>query len=480
MEQKQLFILVGVTGIVVVLGIVGLIIYVIKYYSKKEVLSSSSASSNNEKKNLKGKGESISGDKYKQRKRKQRNREKENLESETENPQPNINREKNGSKHERSSTKKSSQQPPQHLQQQSPQQVQQQPPQQVQQQQSKQIQQLSPQKETVEQKKKSLEIFNKNKGEFIKQAFDLELDEIKNAKGSVPAVKLPFTTKNSNTGNVIPVIKHGKDSLFEVFRLMDDPNFIVAANTAANGIYIGGGFSENEVNRKNGNGSQEEAFMCVFKKLFTSLCFFAETNDKGLIKRGDKNRFLYQPMILEKNVLFSDNLFSRVPLSTQTDTLYLTNPSYDYFFDYLVQRVANETKKFDTFTSKNSIKIYSICGYDRRNKPVSQVNYNQIKLNTKLQISTMLEHASNQGVNAVVITIPGTGVFSWKTNQENPDQLMLDAVEKGAVSAVKNFGKHFKEIVICGHRDPKNSIFKTSLKQNSEKWYIRLWKLFFK
>ncbi|KAF9762004.1 hypothetical protein NGRA_2283 [Nosema granulosis] len=468
MEQKQLYILVCVIGIVVLLGILGIIIYVIKDKPKKEI--SSSASSNTEKTNVKSKRESTSEEKSQQKKRKQRNKEKENKESEykseAETPRPKINRTKKWSQPERRSIK------------QYPQQSSQQLPQQVQQQKSQQVQQKAPQLETSEQKKKSLEIFKINKGEFIKQAFDLELAQIKNAKDLVSAEKIPFTTKFSYSGKVTPVIKHGEDPLYEVFRLMYDTNFIVAANTVANGIYIGGGFSVDEVYRKNVEETQEEAFMSVFNRLFTTLCFFAITNNKGLIERGDKNRFLYKSGIFKNNVLFSDNLFSRVTLSTFKDALYLTKGNYDCFFDYLVQRVENKTKKFEPVNSKTSIKIYSICGYDRRNKPEDQVNYNQIRLYTKIKISTMLEHASGQGVNAVVINIPGTGVHSWKTRKGDPDQKMLDAVEEGTVSAVKDFGNHFKEIVICGHRDPKNSIFSSNLKQNNEKWYSKWLKYF--
>ncbi|ELQ75081.1 hypothetical protein THOM_1977 [Trachipleistophora hominis] len=253
-----------------------------------------------------------------------------------------------------------------------------------------------------------------------------------------------------------PSISYANDSVYEMFCLMSQGKR-VAANTAANGKCIGGGFTTMWKYRK-GKGSQEEGVMALLSGHLTSLLQFAQRDSKGRLLRIDNDsnqgRFNYIKNTLARNIILSKNLHTRIRMDL-LDDYKRDRRGCKFFADYVAYRYSLDKSVLSHDTSY-TIDIYSIAALDRRglSRSITITRYNQLGTDTYDQISTMLKSAKSRNIYSVVITVPGSGVFSnigYNSNAKK-DTTYLDTVEEAVIAAIEKHGYGLEEIIICGLR----------------------------
>lgn len=295
---------------------------------------------------------------------------------------------------------------------------------------------------------------NKRKDDFLQASFDYE-NSLKKTRYFSKANLISIEDSiwyNSKNSKIKPRIVYSNDSIFEMFRLMNY-NYQVSANTAADSVRMGGCFTTLKEFRE-GEGDQEESIMSLFNGYLISLEPHAKQHANGKIERRAEHNgsYVYKNGILDKNILCSTSLYLRVSMVLFYHYCY--NPeNFEKFSDFLEDKFSLNVFEF-TENHKYKINLYTIAGSNKRNYKTNLIDYTRIKHITELQISTMLKHAIQQGSNAIVITIPGSGI---RENNISPYGLInlekyLDSVEQGTLDAIKKFGRGYKEIVICGHR----------------------------
>ncbi|KAF9760745.1 hypothetical protein NGRA_3035 [Nosema granulosis] len=270
-----------------------------------------------------------------------------------------------------------------------------------------------------------------------------EINLIK-GKYNIPCEKLNYSTItkiDKNKNDQLKNVEFREDGIAETFRLAKIYNQ-VASVSAANEFYIGGSFSV-PPNDFSGRVTQEGALMSVTSGLMASLFQFATVSKL----QYDSNRVLqFETNTFKDNILFSENLQPKIEMKTYDD--YCTNhEGYKFFSDYVADK--NAKKKILNTDLNYIFHIYSIANKDRRS--LVTVDYQNIEDNTFKMISTMLIHAASKAIKGVVITIPGSGIFS-KDSTGKVDTNYLDSIEKGTILAIKMYGKPFDKIVVCGHR----------------------------
>lgn len=249
-----------------------------------------------------------------------------------------------------------------------------------------------------------------------------------------------------------PVITYSDDPIFEMFRLMKSP-LRVCANTEADSVRIGGDFTIPEYQRQ-GSMTQEESVMSLFTGSLLSLIDYSvqDSIECDTKEKNDQESFLYEDGVLERRILHSTGLYSRIPMSL-FDDYWNDTEGFKSFIEYLeIKYSENKFKLVEDFDFK--IGMYTIPCLDRRNKTVDEIDYMRLRFDTERQITKMLHNAVHYGYEAIVITIPGSGMFSNITGDpiSEKDSVYLDKVEEATIAAVSKYGKCFKEIVICGHR----------------------------
>ncbi|ELA45885.1 hypothetical protein VCUG_02626 [Vavraia culicis subsp. floridensis] len=295
---------------------------------------------------------------------------------------------------------------------------------------------------------------NPDKDIFFEKTRDYEYRTFKNAKPKPVAKPILFKIPRKNKPK--PLVIPGKDSVWEMFRLISK-NKSVAGNTAADSIYVGGGYSAMPKYR-NGKGTQEEGAMALLSGLLTSLLPLAEKDKNGHFLRTDdfrtKGRFVYKPGTFSKNIWLSEGMYPRVSLNLW-EQFTPNNTGNGFFTDHIASRYCRNKVSID-IDRQNYINIYSMVALDRRGMSQAEMDkkYNDLYVDTFGQISAMLKNALEARNNAIVITIPGSGVFSNidRDPAKGKDERYLDIVEEATVTAIKIYGWDFDEIVLCGHR----------------------------
>lgn len=204
-----------------------------------------------------------------------------------------------------------------------------------------------------------------------------------------------------------------------------------------------------DIQHRNGKGTQEEGAMGLIHGLLASLTVFAQKRARGDFRKNKQGRLLYDQGTLDKKILLSQSLKPRFKLDL-AKKYEQNNEGQKHFTDYVAYK-HSLTKDILSVDNSKDMFIYSIAAYDRRGK--KGVDYNKLFADTLNQITTMLIDAAGRGCQAVVITIPGSGVFSNLTrgNDAVKDDEYVENVEDATVKAVKEFGYPFKKIIICGH-----------------------------
>lgn len=295
---------------------------------------------------------------------------------------------------------------------------------------------------------------NPKKDFFFEETRRNEYDTYKVVRQKPAARNISFKIHRKKKSK--PLVTFGQDSVFEMFRLMSQ-NKRVAGNTAANSIYVGGGYSVMPEYR-DGKGTQEEGVMALMSGLLTSLLPLAKRDrNNHLLRTNDshvKGRFVYEPGTFSEDIWLSENMHPRVSLNLW-EHYKRNNGGCNFFTDYVANNYSNNNVTIRP-DNRYDIDIYSIVALDRRGKTQAEMNdkYNDLYFDTFGQISAMLKTALKRKSNAVVITVPGSGVFSNVSSNpaHGKDNKYLKIVEKAVVNAIRIYGWEFDEIVLCGHR----------------------------
>lgn len=295
---------------------------------------------------------------------------------------------------------------------------------------------------------------NIKKDKLFQAAFDNENQ--KRSKFFFPAPDSINIDCISNYGPfysvTLPIITYSNDAIYEMFRLMKISNQ-VCANTSSNPERIGGWFTTPK-NLREGRGGLEEIIFSLFYGYFLSLEHCPKKDEEQVIKRDSKNylSYMYKEGTLERNILYSQVLYPRIPMYVY-DTYLVFQNQYKNFYEFLEFVFSKEMFQFK-IDNKHQIALYTIQATDRRNLK-EEFDYSILQIDTYLKISAMLHHARKKGYKMIVITIPGSDMFSEMSSKDfsKKDAEYLTSVEKGTEEAIRNYGRGFAEIVICGHRD---------------------------
>ncbi|ELQ76660.1 hypothetical protein THOM_0379, partial [Trachipleistophora hominis] len=186
---------------------------------------------------------------------------------------------------------------------------------------------------------------------------------------------------------------------------------------------------------------------------------FSEKDNNGDLKRNTsrryQGRYIYLPNTFLNHILLSKGLHPRIPIDLVNK--YMNNDEgYKFFTDY-VAHIYNMDNSIMALDTRFTIDIYSIVALDRRGISKNDLGtkvYEKLRQDTHDQLSTMIKDAKSRNIEALVITLPGSGVFGniGYGNGAKVDPKYRDAIEKGAMKAIKDHGNGLSEIVICGHR----------------------------
>lgn len=285
-----------------------------------------------------------------------------------------------------------------------------------------------------DKRKRKVALSNDEQECFLDKAIKCEIEKfgLENSHRKATKIQVEYGHISRDETGKKPLITYSDDCLLHIFRLMCN-NSIVAANTDADDVFIGGSYMI-EKQYRDKTFSQETSVMCVISGLYTSLKYFAAKDENTGKLHIDKGRLKYTEDVLGQHILVSINLQPAINPSIYFK-YYRNREGFTSFIEYVAYKISNKLEYF-TYESANKITIYTIA--------TNKTDLEHLKIDTESRISEMLSNAKSNRYNSIVVTIPDS--------KKNKTSKYLDQVELGTISAIEKHGRGFDEIVIVGHR----------------------------
>lgn len=228
-----------------------------------------------------------------------------------------------------------------------------------------------------------------------------------------------------------PTIKTSSDSLETLCELLSTGEKVAIIN-AASAVYVCGGFFA-----KTGKGSQEEALASVTCGLGTSLLHFAGRDRRGRYEKSLDGKIKYERDVYKNAIFCSEDMHLKIEMKIYRAYLKVKK-NYRFFSDYLAENFNSLTLLIN---QKYTFTVYSMAALDSRK--VSRVDYKRLYRDVYNRLATALMDAKLKGIKHMVLTVPGSGVFS------NNDAEYKKTVERAAKKACSHHGRGFNTITIC-------------------------------